>query len=113
MAMDDVNPVPDLDPSDQRQCFVGGEIEWVQGKPEIGMLNKGEEAESAVLYPLQDNAFLSVDHFGFHERGEFSQRTDLITCHLKLFPVGLPGSEHGFTGVMEKIHIAGDTGGFH
>ena len=90
MALDNVHPIPDLRPANQRQDLVGCQIERVQRQPEIGMLDEREKAEGAVLHPLQNHPIREHPHLGFHKGRKPAQRPHVVARAHQGLAVCLP-----------------------
>ncbi len=91
MTGEHVNPVADFEPAHQRQDLVSGEVEGVEDEAELGMLDQGKEAESAVEAPLHPDSFAAQEHVCFNEGGELAHRHYLPAGFLEEGAVGLPG----------------------
>lgn len=109
--MDDVNPITDFNPANERQDFIGRQIEGVQRQPEIGVFDEREKPEGAVLDPLQNHCIRTQPDLGFHKRRELAQRLYVVAIIQQDLAVRFPGGEHGFCRVVEQIDIVREAGG--
>jgi hypothetical protein len=108
--MNDVHPIPHLRPANQGEDLVGGQIKRVQCQSEVGMLDEREEAEGAVLHPLQDHSVRAHPHLGFHECRELAKRPHVVAIAQESLTVGRPRSENSVRGVVKQINIVRDAG---
>ncbi len=100
-----VNPIPNLNSTDKSHDLIGSQVERVQAKAKIRMLDKREKTEGTVLHPLQNNTLGPLNDFSFHKSRELAYWTHSVSGLLKLLPVCHPRNTHGLVCVMKEINI--------
>jgi hypothetical protein len=75
------------------------------------MFDKGEEAESAILNPLENDATIILHDFSLDEGREFPNGINDVPSLQKGAAVCFPGSKNRLAGIVEQIDIMGHPGG--
>jgi hypothetical protein len=93
-------------PSDDREQLARGEVERVQGQTERLVLDEREEAEGAVLRPLNEDRLGRVAHARLDERRQLPDRRDAEGSGLERRAIVRPGRDQRGFGVVEQIDVA-------
>jgi hypothetical protein len=103
--------IPGLDAADQGEDLARGEIERVQGEPEIGVLQEREEAVCAVVRPPDHHRVLAAPDLDLDERGPLPDDGEPIPRALERAAVGGPRRRESRLGVVEEVDVAGEARG--
>ena len=68
IALDDVNPIPHLQATDEGQELVGCEIERVQDQTKLGVLDERKKTVRAVADPLNEHGLTRASDLALDER---------------------------------------------
>ena len=78
----------------------------MEGEPEIGVLDEGEEPKRAVLYPLEQNGFSFPGNLGLDESTAFANRPDLEAVLFQQSSIGAPARVERTLGIVKQVHVA-------
>src|SRR6266571_4694418 len=113
VALDDVNPVPNLQAADEGENLVGCQVEGMQGQAQLVVAQEREETICAVPRPLHPDRILVTHHLRFDERWALPHRPHAEAVLLEQAPVGNPARLQRLLGVVEEIDVAGYPGSRH
>lgn len=108
---DDVDPVPRLQPADEREHLVRGEVKGVQHETEFLVPNQREEAEGAVGGPLDLDALGAPRHGRLGVAGPLAQCLELVAMSCENLTVSGHGAGNRLCGVMKEVDVARESRG--
>lgn len=111
VAGNEIDPVPRLQPADEGQRLVRGEIERVERRQGRRIANQGKEAERTVDRPLDDDGVPAFPRECLDERGKLPLRFEAVPVRQEDPAIILSGGKQRLPRVVEQVDAARDPGG--
>jgi hypothetical protein len=107
--MDQIDPVANLQTTDEGQDFIRSQVKGVQGKAQIRMAYEGEETKRAVARPLHQHGLTALADLGLDEGRAFTDDHDRETPILEKMPIRRPARLQRLVGIVKEIDVARGT----